>query len=74
MVKQEISGNSMRSDQTGHIWVWNTFIEKWSKDTPEGYAPGAGLSEAEQLANASYKTVLAYSSDTYFDLTYTPNA
>jgi len=44
------------SSHTGHVWVWNN-----AKD---------GIIQAKTLANKNYPTVLDFSDELYFDLTY----
>jgi len=52
-------GNSIVLPQrAGHIWVWN--------------ATEPGILQAKMLAKHGYKTVLAFSDKTYFDLMYVP--
>lgn len=50
--------NVVPANQTGHVWVWSTSLP-------------AGISQATNLANNNYPTVLAYADQTYFDIAYT---
>lgn len=45
--------------QVGHVWVWNS--------------ASPGIPQAASLATNGYPTVLAFSDQLYFDLTYTPD-
>ncbi|MEN9946198.1 MAG: hypothetical protein RLZZ293_584, partial [Pseudomonadota bacterium] len=51
--------NIVKSNQTGHVWVWNPSKE--------------GIAQAVNLANHNYPTVLAYADRSYFDLAYSPS-
>lgn len=55
----ELGIDIISADRTGHAWVWNTSEE--------------GVYQSISLANHGYKTVLAFSDKTYFDLAYTPD-
>lgn len=59
-----IGNTVLPTTQVAHIWVW----EKTGNDKDS-----KGIKDAAMLANAGYRTVLAFADDTYFDLTYTPN-
>ncbi len=54
-----IGKNVVTQDKVGHIWVWNN-----SND---------GISQAVELANNQYPTVLAFADQTYFDVAYSPD-
>ena len=58
--KGNIGQYATDSNNTSHIWVWNT-REK-------------GIRNAKKLASNYYPTVIAFADDSYFDLTYTARA
>lgn len=51
--------NRVNASQAGHVWVWNNAV--------------AGIPQAVSLAKNGYSPVLAFSDQTYFDITYTPD-
>ncbi len=59
-----IGSHAVAPANTGHVWVWNTTGDLES---------GGGMSQAIELANNDYPTVLAFADDNYFDLAYTPD-
>lgn len=51
-----IDNNGIKPNEIGHVWVWGTYKDSKSK--------------AITLANNNYPTVLSYSDNVYFDMTY----
>ncbi len=52
------------SNNVGHVWVWEVSGTENKLQ---------GITNAANLINAGYPTVLAFADDTYFDITYTPD-
>lgn len=52
-----IDSLAINPNAVGHVWQWGTFKEAQAK--------------AQTLANNNYPTILAYSNNLYFDMTYT---
>lgn len=60
-----LGSNIVPPANSGHVWVWNQGISLWGGTD--------GESQAMELANSGYPTVLAYADQNYFDLAYTPD-
>lgn len=60
-----LGSNIVPPANSGHVWVWNQGLNPWGGID--------GESQAMELANSGYPTVLAYADQNYFDLAYTPD-
>lgn len=60
-----LGSNIVPPANSGHVWVWNQGLSPWGGTD--------GESQAMELANSGYPTVLAYADQNYFDLAYTPD-